>query len=98
MRTQYTTNIRLNQAGKRSELGRLCLIVTIDNMPTIFEFTHDDLNHALEQVKANADKFRDDFESNHVQLMFKGELIWRNQLGVTETMIFDQWCQLAGLE
>ena len=98
---EYITNIRLPN-GKRSELGRLGLCVTIDNDPQCFEFSNEDLERALELVKANVKEFKADKDGSYkLQLFFADEhetnWIDGTQLGIAETFVMKDFIRLSGL-
>ena len=104
MSNECMTTIRLPN-GKRSDLGRLGLCVTIDNEPECFEFTHEELMIALDLVKAHADKFNEDDEGYSLDLFFAeqgplGETKWigRKQLGIAETFMMNDFVRLAGIK
>ena len=99
---EYYTNIRLPN-GKRSEIGRLGLCVTIDNEPECFEFTNEDLEQALELVKRNVKEFNADKDGSYnLQLFFadKHETNWIDgtQLGIAETFVMKDFMKLSGLK
>ncbi len=99
--TQYYTTITLAN-GKRSELGRLSLCVTIDNDPQIFEFSSEDLKRALELLKANAEHFNNDDDGYRLDLFFadgfETKPIYGTQLGIAEAFVMKDFIEKSGIK
>lgn len=103
MSSEYTTTIRLPN-GKRSELGRLGLCVSIADEPRCFEFTNEELKVALELVKRHNKAFNNNEDGYRLDLFFTGygpldetEWISGTQLGIAETMVMKDFLRLAGV-
>ncbi len=77
------------------------LCVTIDNDPQCFEFATEDLERALELVKANVKEFKADKDGYRIDLFFADEhetnWIDRTQLGIAETFVMKDFMKLSGL-
>ena len=101
MSSEYYTTIRLKN-GKRSELGRLGICVTIDNEPECFEFSHEELQQVLELLKKNAKHFNNDDEGYQIDLFFADEhetnWIDGTQLGISETLVMKDLLRLGGIK